>query len=178
MRRWWWVAVLFLSVGLNIGLLVGGATRRSEPPTRPEIDRQQPLPPDVPAGPPREALLRIADRMGLQGSERDRFIQLNKEFFRRTRTIRSELERTRQELKRELTGEEPSRERVEELLERSGRLQVEMERVFARHVLEGREMLDGEAEQIYIHFLGRLGRAARGDPGSAMRGPPGRRRRP
>jgi hypothetical protein len=136
-------------------------------------------PPGIPPGPradgpPTARLEEMAERLGVPLQDRPRFIALQRRFISTTRDGRLQLEWVRRQLKGELTAGEPERSRVERLLAQSAELQAGLERALVEHVLEAREVLDGEAERRYLHFLSRLGAAAGagGRPGGGPQGPP------
>lgn len=180
---WIWavLALLLLSVGLNLGLLLGGWRRASAP---------EPFPPDArprlggpeapgegpPAGPGERMLLegaeRIANRLDLEEADRERFLAIQREFVEGMVEARRRQARARLELRRELTAPEPDRERIDLLVTESAEAGARIDRLLAEHVLRSREILDGEAEQRYLHFLARLGSG--GPPGPR----PDFRRRP
>ena len=126
-----------------------------------------------PPGPPEARLEEMAERLGVPAADRPRFAALQREFFVATRDGRARLDGVRRELRAELTASRPDRARIDELLARSSELQAGLERALVEHVLAAREVLDGEAERRYLHFLSRLGAA--GGPG-ARPGAPLRRR--
>lgn len=153
------------------------------------------VPPDEPAGglasrprsagrrpgerflamPPERRLEEMAVRLGVPPEDRPRFAQLQREFFGETRDGRMRLDGVRRQLRAELTAARPDRARIDALLAQSGELQAGLERALVDHVLAAREVLDGEAERRYLHFLSRLG-AAGGGPGGVRQGAPPRRR--
>jgi hypothetical protein len=128
----------------------------------------------APAGPPQERLEEMALRLGVPEGDRAEFISLQRGFLGATRDTRMQLEGVRRQLKTELMAEQPDRGTVDELLARSTALQADLERALVDHVLAARELLDGEAERRYLHFLSRL-HAGGGGPGTVRRpGPQGR----
>jgi hypothetical protein len=127
------------------------------------------------AMPPEQRLEEMAVRLGVPPEDRPRFARLQREFFGETRDGRMRLDGVRRQLRAELTAARPDRARIDELLAQSGELQAGLERALVEHVLAAREVLDGEAERRYLHFLSRLG-AAGGGPGGARQGAPPRRR--
>lgn len=165
MRRWWLVLALLLSLGINVGILAVLAIHRLRPPQPP-----QPLAPVAAAG-----VERLADHLGLEGAERRRFVELQREFFDATRQRRERMVRLRRELARELTSRSPDRRRVEEILAELAGTYAEVEGAFAHLVLDSREVLDPRQQRQYLRFLGRLRAGAEGmRPGPG----PGRRLRP
>jgi hypothetical protein len=125
-------------------------------------------------GPSPARLEEIAGRLGVPVADRPRFIELQRRFLAETRTRRIQLETVRHGLRAELTAPQPNSERLHALVDASARLQGALERAFVEHVLQARELLDGEAEQRYVRFLARLGPRAM----AGMGPPPGQGRRP
>lgn len=185
MKRWGLAIALLLSLGVNVGVLltlaVGGWGNHAE------VDTALPEEPDDPAervdrpwerggGPPRE-MTRFVDRLGLEGEERERFVELQREFLRtafESRRRRMELQR---ELRRELISPEPDRERAERLVRELAETQQAVEIHLVRTVLESRALLSPEQERHYLRFMGRLqSRWSRGGDGARReRGPRDRR---
>ena len=132
-------------------------------PPGPSLPGERPLVGDAPL--PRQE--EMADRLGVPPEDRPRFYAAQRRFFTATREQRMRLESVRRELRGEIVGAAPDRERIDSLLRQSAELQVGLERAFVEHVLEAREILDGEAEQRYLLLLSRL--APGGRPGT--RGP-------
>ena len=165
---WLWIALL-LSVGVNLGVLATiGTHRLREPAPWDRGPREE--------GPP---IGLAADRLGLEGENRDAFIQIQTDFFQRMKESREELEILRLELRRELTSETPDRAVVNGLIEEMGQAYSRLDRVFVDNVLKSREILDPEQEGRYLEFLERLHQ--RGRPGHRRsEGPPRkpRERRP
>ncbi len=123
-------------------------------------------------GPSPARLEELARRLGVPERDRPRFVELQRRFLAETKTRRIQLETVRQGLRGELTAPQPNTERLHALVDASARLQGALERAFVEHVLQAREILDGEAEQRYLKFLARLGpRAVAG-----MGPPPGQGR--
>ncbi len=120
MKRWWLVIVLLLSVGLNLGILAAIAARRAQPGPGP----RDPRPAEAlnPVADPLPRLPRLADRLGLEGEERRRFIDIQWELFQKTGRLRLRRGEVHRELKRELTRGEPDRQRVDQLLRESARI--------------------------------------------------------
>jgi len=174
-RRWWlWIALL-LSLGVNLGILLtlaaggfgpppGGVPAepngiengprgpRGETPPRGERPRR------LGEGPPDEPRLlgRLADRLELRGEERDRFLDLQRRFFRRAFEARRQGTRLQAELGLELTAEQPDRQRIEELVDELVATRRQVDRALVATILETRELLDGRAEQEYLAFVRRL----------------------
>jgi hypothetical protein len=130
-------------------------------------------------GPPQAKLEEMAERLGVPPADRPRFVALHRRFFFATHEQRLRLESVRREMRAELVSQAPDRARLDRLLVQSAELQVSLERALVDHVMEARELLDGEAEARYLHMLSRLGHggAAGGPrgPGAAPARPPWRR---
>lgn len=167
-RRWWLLVALLLSLGVNIGVLATLAAQRLQG----DVQVEAPEPPR----PPRpEHLRHLGRRLELEGEQLERFVTLQQEFLRSSRSERERLHELRHEVRRRLAGPEPEMAAIEPLLEEMAASYLELERLLAAHVLVARDLLDGEAERRYLRFLSRMGP---GPPGT-RRGPgPGERRRP
>jgi len=134
-----------------------GAGAGPPPPMLPEIERR---------------LEELADRLGLAGEERGRFLAIQRRFFRETFRHRQEVQLHQRALRQELIAPEPDRERVAEALERLSAARDELDRALVASVLESRELLGPAQEAEYLRFVARLRAAGEG------RGPggPGPRR--
>jgi hypothetical protein len=170
MKRPWLIVALLLSVGINIGVLatIGLARARGGPRS---LDRSDRPPIDRPDGPPVE---RLASRMGLEGESRERFVSLQREFFASFVAMKREHDEIHHQLRREVGDDVPDEERIDGLLERSARLNAQMERAFIENVVEVREILEPEQEAIYFRVLEQMRRGGGGPRGPGERG--GRRR--
>lgn len=171
MKRWaLWLALL-LSVGINVGILLAlaagpGGWPWSERPERTGAERTWDGP-----GPgarphvermrrhhdrPHRHLGRVADRLGLEGEERERFVAIQEELLATVRDGRRRRAELHRELRAEMTASEPDRRRVDDLLAELSAVQAEMERAFAGAVLASRELLGPEQEEAYLRFLRRM----------------------
>jgi hypothetical protein len=176
-RRWWLVIALLLSVGLNLGILAAIAARRAGPP-----NARQPKPEIAsPGGDPLPLLPRLANRLGLEGEKRRKFLDLQWNLYQETSRLRLKLGEVHREVRRELTREEPDRQRVDQLLNESARIYLALERSLVTHVFATRELLDPDQERQYLALIGRL-RVANPGPGLGLgsqqrpQGPGGRMR--
>lgn len=162
MKRWWLLVALMLSLGVNVGVLLMIAshrrapqqweeTRRAEAERREEARRPGDIKPEQ--MPPLNAL---ADRLRLRGEARDRFLEAQKEFFAEVTSRRIELATLRQELRRELTSPEPDRQRIDRILEETGRATAALDAAFVDNVLAVRGLLGPRQQRAYFRFLGRL----------------------
>ncbi|MBP9143542.1 MAG: periplasmic heavy metal sensor [Thermoanaerobaculia bacterium] len=175
MRRNWLFLALLLSVGVNCGLLGMGIMRHrmlSVPSGMPSggAPGDHRAPGDPGERPPGRQGARLADRLGLLGEERERFLGLQRQLAERVHAGRRRIDDGRRELRRELTSTDLDRGRVEELLAGIGSEQNALDRALVENVLAARELLDGDAEREYLHFVERFGGAF---AGGRPPGPPG-----
>ncbi|HEY8022507.1 MAG TPA: periplasmic heavy metal sensor [Thermoanaerobaculia bacterium] len=164
MKRWWVVIALLLSVGINIGLFAAILTARLKAPARTQAqaeDERQPQPPAV------ERLQKLADRLGLQGEPRRRFLAYQRRFFQETARERRHLGDVNRELRLELISDSPDRERIQQLTTESSELYRDLERALAGNVLESRKLLGPEQERTYLDLIRQL------RPGRNPLAPPG-----
>jgi Spy/CpxP family protein refolding chaperone len=175
MKRPWLMIALLLSVGVNIGVLatLGVARARGSRPSHGEYERFER--PDREPGRMMERTVRMLE---LDGEARDLFVAQHQRFFEQLQGTQSEMRRTRHELRSEVGAEAPDRQRIDELLTESARLQAELDRAFVDNVLATREILTPRQQRTYLGILGRL--RDRGDRGGEGRGDRSgdRRRRP
>jgi len=174
MKRWWLVIVLLLSVGLNVGILAAIAARRAHPgPREPEMANpaNDPL-----SNNPLPRLPRFADRLGLEGEERRKFLDIQWSLFQETSRLRLRMGEVHRDLRRELTRSQPDRRRVDALLSESARIYGALERALVSNVLATRELLGPEKEREYLELVGKLRVPGPGVAGS-FDGPNPRQRR-
>ncbi len=168
MKRWGLTLALLASLGLNLGWIGRQLARERVAVEAPDEPRRFG---GVEPG------ARLAERIGLEGAERERFLELQRQLAESVRGERRELMRARRELRAELTSERPDRARIEGLLEVAAERQRALDRAFAESVLATREVLSGERREAYLRFVERfapLGPGVRGDRPER----PGERRRP
>lgn len=163
MKRWWLVIALLLSVGLNLGILAAIAARRVGPPPGSQRPPKADLP-NPPGGDPLALLPRLADRLGLEGEPRRKFLDIQWDLFRETSRLRLQLGEIHREVRREMTRDEPDRQRVDRLLSESAQIYLALERSLVAHVLATRDLLDEDQRRQYLALIGRL-RAANPGPG-------------
>lgn len=192
MKRWGLWILLVLSLGVNVGVLltlaVGGW-----PATQPAGDPETPTgAPGAPAGPRGEIpatadgversrpggrglrmLELLADRMELEGERREHFIALQRSFLETAGEARWRRLELQGQLRREITGPAPDRQRIGELIDQLSGTQGTLERSLAELVLETRELLQPAQERQYLAFLERLRRRLDG-PGFHHPGRPPR----
>jgi len=123
-------------------------------------------------------VLRLADRLGLEGEKRERFLEIQRQFVAGTREQRRRMAELHRELRQELLAPQPDRRRVQAVLQEIGRTYAELEGAVARDVLDSREVLDPEQERIFLEFVRRLRAAAQVAPGGGQRPLNWRERRP
>lgn len=158
MKRWWLIILLLLSLGINVGFLARQALRSGPPGGQPQIsaeddERQmRELPP---------VFRRLANELRLEGEERERFLDLQREFMRQTYGGRQEVSRLQRELRRELVARRPDRERIDQKLESLATAHFELEKIFVDHLLDTREMLKPRQERLFMRFMSRLREARR-----------------
>jgi Spy/CpxP family protein refolding chaperone len=179
-RSWGLALALLLSLGVNIGILATLAVRQAAPPDRPDRPRPaepRPTPPRPGPGeetaeePPLRAN-RLADRLGLEGEQRRRFLRIQGRFFAETVRLRTEQAEVFRELRRELSAPEPDRQKIEELTRASARAHLGLQQAMVRNVTATREILDPDQQRLFLDIISRLG------PPPGLGGKPQRPRRP
>jgi len=179
MRRWWLVIALLLSVGLNVGIFGVIVLRRLGPALRP------PKPPAAemgnPAADPLPRLPRLADRLGLEGEERRRFLDIQWNLFQETSHLRLQLGEVHRALRRELTRPNPDKAEVDRLLAESSRIYLALEQALVNNVLATRELLGADKEEEYLRLIRQLripnpGGLGLGNPGAPPNRPGARMR--
>jgi hypothetical protein len=146
-KRWWLVIALVLSIGMNLGLLVALAL------SSPALAQQQQAV-MRPAAPGRWA--QLADRLGLQGEVRQRFIQRQRQFVAETAGPRARLPEIRKQVRAELIRPKPDLTRIDELLREGSDIFLMLERSVVANVLDSRKMLTPDAERKYVDVISRL----------------------
>jgi len=150
------VIALLLSVGVNVGLVAAIVAGRFRAPAREE---RQP--------PPVARLQRLADRLGLEGEARRRFVAYQRSFFEDTARDRRRLAEVNRELRAELVSPSPDPQRIEQLTAESSALYRTLERALAGNVLATRKLLAPDQERIYLRLIRQL------RPGRGPLSPPG-----
>lgn len=173
MKRSWLILALLLSLGVNVGL-VGVALVRQRPFGGRIFDRP---------GPGWDPGARLADHLRLDGKERARFLEQQRQLAQAVRELRPRIARHERELRRELVAGNPDPARVEALQNEIADASRQLDRAFADNVLKTREILEGRAEREYLRFVERFPGARRHllDPRDARRphlGPRDPSRRP
>ena len=153
MSRWWLVIALLLSVGLNVGILAAIGARRNAPPP----EARNPKTPEIAPGRDLLPLLpRFADRLGLEGEDRRKFLDIQWNLYQQTSRLRLQLGEVHREVRREITRDEPDSQRIDRLLNESARIYLALERALVSNVLATRKLLDEEQERQYMMMIGRL----------------------
>jgi hypothetical protein len=130
------------------------------------------LGPGIEGRPPRiPPLPRLADHLGLEGEARQRFLEIQQQFFQRTSRLRLQQSELQREMRRALGRGEPDRQAIDRLLQESSRIHLALERALVENVLASREVLSDEQEKQFLQLVGRIRREAAGQRPP----PPGRR---
>lgn len=156
--KWLWI-VLAVSLGINVGILATLAVQGSDKEKGTEEKSKQPSL-DERTGP-------IADRLGLEGEDREKFMQLQRGLLESSQGNREELEGMRREVRKELQKDEPDRARIDRLIADMAEVSAAQEREYVETVMASREILDDEQQALYMQFLAqaRARSAAGGRPG-------------
>lgn len=189
MKSRWLMVALLLSLGINLGLVIGSLSNRraqgaptttehvtpsqedtATPPEAPPSSEPAPSdpsepPPDrattdrAPRRDPPPFLQRMADDLGLEGELRRRFLGQQMRFLAHTLEGRRRLGELQASLRREVTSESPDRQQIDRLLQESARIHYRLERTFVENLLAGREVLDEGQQRRYFEMLNRWRRA-------------------
>jgi hypothetical protein len=144
-KRWWLVLALLLSLGVNVGILATIAVARLRPQNA-----------KVTQPPAEKRLAVLADRLGLAGEERQRFLFLQRRFFAATSRDRKRLQQVYREIRRELISPQPEPGHLEALLTESSQLYLKIEHSVTANVLETRKLLTPEHETVYLDLIGQM----------------------
>ncbi len=144
MKRWVLVVALVLSLGINVGILSTLALHQKAPARAAR---------HVPG-----TLEELARRLQLEGSEKSRFIAIQRRFLGEVRKNQREGRRVQSALWKKLGARRPDEQEIRDLVERSGRIQAQRVELLARVVLETREILDRRQLHLYRRFLSRASR--------------------
>ena len=192
-RRWLGIALL-LSLGINVGIVAillfdrasggpaveealdEGPEEAADPATAPGLRRRGPgrfrgAPGPFASDPAAMIELRtaaLADRLGLEGERRERFVAIQRELLSETHRRRRAVFELQERLRRELAAEEPSRELLEELVGEMAEHRAALDRGLAEAVLATRSLLAPGQERLYLRFLGSV---QAGPPGGPDRAP-------
>jgi len=153
-RRWWVVIALLLSLGVNLGLVAAVATRRIA--ARADGPRAEGPRPRVVEGEPLPRFRRLADRLGLEGEQRRRFLDLQGQLFEETVRVRMRQAESQREVRRELVSREPDQERIDALLRQAARDFLTLEQALAKNVVATRAILSPAQEEEYLRIVSRM----------------------
>ncbi len=162
-RRWWLVIALLLSVGVNAGILSILAVQRLQGPK----GGKRPAAGATP-------FAKAADRLHLQGPERQRFLVIHRAFFAEHDRVQMRVGALRRQLRRQLSARRPDEERIERIVADLGTSYAQLDRLVAKTVLESRAILNPRQERAYLKLFSRLRAAAArhsGDPERTRRQP-------
>ncbi len=163
MRRWGLVLLLLLSLGVNLGVagMLLFEKARQKPPAPPPAEVPEPIG-GIGGGDLIGRLPRFADILGLEGQERQKFLDIHITFFQDTTRLRLLMAEAHRNLQREMSGEKPDAARVDRLLREEADVYLRLEQAFAKCVLASRQLLGADEERRYLQVVGRLRGAARG----------------
>ena len=167
MRRGWLVAALLLSLGVNLGLVGTAFARRRAfdrwPGAERRLEALRERFPDRPGG-------RIADQLGLDREQGERFVAAHRRMMKRTLEARLDIGRVRTDLRHEVTAGAPDRERIDELLGELSAAEAALNRAVVEGILEARaELAPGQA-RAYLRLLEQLGPPGAGFERRGLRG--------
>lgn len=159
--------LLVLSLGVNIGLVLdrfpdsdrgaaegdaaAGETAARETAVAGATD-ERPMPPRL-----QRRLERMAGELSLAGEERERFLELQGVFFRRSSESGERMRHARRALRLELLSQTPDRARAEAYLGQANAAQAAIEQAFVDNYFDTRSLLE-TPEQIrrFQHFMKRV----------------------
>jgi hypothetical protein len=153
MKRWWLVIALLLSVGLNVGILSAIMVARIK---NPPVPRGGKPPAANQNADPLPRLPQLANRLGLEGEERRKFLDIQWNLYQETSHLRLQLGEVHRDLRHELIQSPPNRARVDQLLQESSRIYLALEKSLVGNILATRELLGPEKEKQYLRLIGQL----------------------
>ena len=182
MKRWWILIALLLSAGINVGILATLLAQHLHQPVAAAPGGASAALDAVADVGPRPNLGPLADRLGLRGEARSKFMEMQEGFISAMREQRFHLMQLQAELRAELLSEHPDRERIEPLTKQLGEAYGSLDRALAENILASRAVLTPEQQMQYLGFVGSRLQQLRGDRPAAARPPRERlwpfRRRP
>jgi len=110
-------------------------------------------PPDLSSPRADRVFQNLADRLGLAGEPRDRFLAVQRGAFESMRGERQRLWVARAALRRELAASSPDQARVDALLAEATAAQSAMEQTLVSSLLKSRAMLNPEQQRMYMRFV-------------------------
>ena len=161
------MVALLLSLGVNLGLVGTAFARRraherwSGPERRLEAVREGF--PDRPGG-------RIAEQLGLDRAQGERFVEAHRRMMKRTLEARLEIGRVRSDLRHEVGARVADRARIDQLLRELSAAETTLNRAVVEGILEARsELAPGQARD-YLRLLEQLGPPGAGLERRGLRG--------
>ncbi len=160
MKRWLPVILLLLSVGLNVGLLIqrnrAAAAREARIEARQEARKERDR---EGRDRVRERLLeRMVDKVGIEGAPRDRFVELHRGFFERTREMREQQRRAERALRENLGSATPDRALAEVQLAEIAEARNEIEKAFVETFFTANAILGPDQKARYRELVAELRR--------------------
>lgn len=150
MRRWWLLIALLLSAGVNVGILATLLAQRGHKGAG-EASPPRESAPLAPAVKPNVAPL--ADRLGLAGETRTRFVETQERFVATMREQRFRRLQLQAELRAELLSEQPDRARIDQLTKQLGEAYGSLDRALADNILETRTLLTPAQQRQFLRFV-------------------------
>lgn len=95
----------------------------------------------------------LADRLGLEGESRERFVAIQRQAFEAMRLQRQRMIVARGALRRELMAPASNRARLQALVAESTAAQQELERILVNSLVESRALLDADQQRLYMRFV-------------------------
>jgi len=154
-RRWWVLIGLLLSLGVNAGILatLGVQHFRGDREPRPQEGGPPPPPEEMQPEEMRPNLSPLADRLGVSGEARRRFIATQEQFVSRMREQRFKLMQLQAELRAALLAEHPDRERIDAITRQLGETYGAQDRALAESILAAREILTPDQQERFLSFV-------------------------
>jgi hypothetical protein len=128
----------------------------SPAPLEPESPTESQPPADLDAGgaPLRSPKFEIlADKLGLEGGSRERFVAIQRQAFEAMRLQRQRIIVARAALRRELMAPASNRARLQALVAESTAAQQELEKILVNSLVESRALLDADQQRLYMRFV-------------------------
>lgn len=122
-------------------------------PATPEPAPTPMAPPDLSSPRADRVFQNLADRLGLAGEPRDRFLVVQHRAFESMRGERQRLVGARAALRRELAAPAPDQARVDAFLKEATAAQSAMEQTLVSSLLESRALLNPEQQRMYMRFV-------------------------
>ncbi len=144
MKRRWWIPLLFLSLGLNVGLLVVRFLPRRPPPP-PPIQERLPL--------LEEHLSRMTEHLGLSDAQRGELRAVYEKVFPDLVACRSRVREARGELETSYQTPSLNLEALRERLERLVSVQAEFDALMTETIVQEAAILSADQRRLYIERM-------------------------